>query len=87
MSTRKMDCSITSRRKPTLAGPRRHPYLGRVYLDWAVFPYVQERKLEGNSGYLVAFQDLRYTYPSLSRQAPLGGFVWLNPKLQWFRKG
>ena len=62
-------------------------YLGRVYLDWAVFPYVQERKLEGNSGYLVAFQDLRYTYPSLSRQAPLGGFVWLNPKLHVVQEG
>lgn len=64
-------------------------YLGRVYLDWAVFPYVAERKLEGNAGYLLEFQDLRYTYPSLtpSRRAPLGGFVLLNPDLRVVQEG
>ena len=60
--------------------------LGRVYLDWAVFPYVQQRKLEDN-GYLVEFQDLRYTYPSLARQAPLGGYVLLSPELQVIKEG
>ncbi len=64
-------------------------YLGRVYLDWAVFPYVTERKLEGNAGYLVEFQDLRYTYPSLtvSRRAPLGGFVLLSPDRRVLEEG
>ena len=55
-------------------------YLGRVYLDWAAFPYVQEQSLDGG-GYLVQFQDLRYTYPSMSRRAPLGGYVLLAPDL------
>jgi inner membrane protein len=62
-------------------------YLGRVYLDWAVFPYVAERKLEGNAGYLVEFQDLRYDYPSQSRRAPLGGFALLSPDLRVVQEG
>jgi inner membrane protein len=62
-------------------------YLGRVYLDWAVFPYVAERKLEGGAGYLVEFQDLRYAYPSVSRRAPLGGFVLLGPDLRVVQEG
>lgn len=64
-------------------------YLGRVYLDWAVFPYLTQRKLEGNAGYLVEFQDLRYTYPSLTvpRRAPLGGFVLLSPDRRVLEEG
>jgi inner membrane protein len=62
-------------------------YLGRVYLDWAVFPYVPERKLEGNAGYLEEFEDLRYAYPALSRRPPLGGFVLLSPNLRVIQEG
>jgi inner membrane protein len=64
-------------------------YFGRVYLDWAVFPYVHEEKLQGDvGGYLVEFQDLRYTYPSTRAQRPpLGGFVLLSPDLHVLRQG
>jgi inner membrane protein len=65
-------------------------YLGRVYLDWAVFPFVRQEKLEEDAGgYLVEFQDLRYTYPSMTitRRAPLGGFVLLSPDLRVLQQG
>jgi inner membrane protein len=62
-------------------------YLGRVYLDWAAFPYVQEQPLDGGGGYLVQFQDLRYTYPSTSGRAPLGGYVLLAPNLRVLEEG
>ncbi len=63
-----------------LAAERSH--FGRVYLDWAAFPYArQEENPEDHPGYLVEFQDLRYSYPS-SRRAPLGGFVLLDPELR-----
>ena len=62
-------------------------YLGRVYLDWAAFPYVQEETdPEDHPGYLVEFQDLRYTYPG-SRRAPLGGFVLLDRELRVVDEG
>ena len=63
-------------------------YFGRVYLDWAVFPYVRQENLEDDpGGYLVQFQDLRYTYPSMSRSVPLGGFVLLDPELRVLKQG
>ena len=63
-------------------------YLGRVYLDWAVFPYVSETNLADQSGErLVEFQDLRYTYPSSRGQAPLSGYVLLSPKLHVLEEG
>ena len=63
-------------------------YFGRVYLDWAVFPYVQQEKLEDDAGdYLVLFQDLRYTYPSDARHPPLSGFVLLSPGLHVIKEG
>ena len=64
-------------------------YLGHVYLDWAVFPFVRQEKLEDAGGYLVGFQDLRYTYPSMTitRRAPLGGFVLLSPSLRVLQEG
>jgi inner membrane protein len=63
-------------------------YFGRVYLDWAVFPYVQQQKLEDEAGeYLVNFQDLRYTYPSSGRRAPLGGFALLDARLHVIEEG
>ena len=64
-------------------------YLGRVYLDWAVFPFVRAQTLEGETpGYLVSFQDLRYTYPEArGRRVPLGAFVLLSPQLQVLDEG
>jgi len=52
-------------------------YLGRVYLDWAVFPYVTVQNFTG--GFLAEFQDLRYTYPEMhGGRSPLTGYVVLN---------
>ncbi len=64
-------------------------YFGRVYLDWAVFPYVQQQKLEGEArGFFVEFQDLRYTYPdSRGSRTPLGGYVVLSPDLRVVEEG
>lgn len=55
-------------------------YFGRVYLDWAVFPFVETQALQGEpNGYVVDFKDLRYAYPGRS---VLGGFVVLRPNLE-----
>ena len=63
-------------------------YLGRVYLDWAAFPFVRQQDLMGDeSGYLEEFQDLRYTYPSTADKPPLSGFVLLNPDLHIVEQG
>jgi inner membrane protein len=60
-------------------------YFGRVYLDWAVFPFVESQTLEGDyKGYVVEFRDLRYAYPGRS---VLGGFVLLSPNLQVEEQG
>jgi inner membrane protein len=65
----------------TLAAKSSH--FGQVYLDWAVFPYVQSQKVEGEvRGFLVDFQDLRYTYPESRGKPPLGGYVVLGPDLR-----
>jgi inner membrane protein len=63
-------------------------YFGRVYLDWAMFPFVQQQKLEGETrGYFVNFQDLRYTYPEISGRTALGGYVVLDPDLRVLMQG
>ena len=62
-------------------------YMGRVYLDWAVFPYVREANLGERGGHLVEFQDLRYTYPSSRGRAPLSGYVLLSPNLRVMEEG
>jgi inner membrane protein len=63
-------------------------YFGRVYLDWAVFPFVQQQKLEGDvRGFFVDFQDLRYTYPDFRGRTPLGGYVVLSPDLRVLKEG
>ncbi len=64
-------------------------YMGSVYLDWAVFPYLQTQKLEGRMpGYLVEFQDLRYSYPDTrGGRPPLSGYVLLSPDLQVEEEG
>lgn len=63
-------------------------YLGRVYLDWAVFPLVEVQEFHGaSSGYLAEFQDLRYTYPDSRGRAPLAGYVVLSPDLRVLQEG
>src|SRR5271165_3629508 len=63
-------------------------HFGRVYLDWAMFPFLQEQKLEGATrGYFVDFIDLRYTYPEFSRRTALGGYVVLSPDLRVLQQG
>lgn len=63
-------------------------YLGRVYLDWAVYPITETEVLEPpQAGYVVHFQDLRFAQlPSLfSRQGEpqrvLGAAVQLDRNL------
>jgi hypothetical protein len=59
-----------------------------VYLDWAVFPFVEVQKFQGkNSGYLAAFKDLRYTDPESRGRTPLGGYVLLSPDLHVLEQG
>jgi inner membrane protein len=58
--------------------------LGRVYLDWAQYPFLRVQSLPGNSGYRVQFQDLRFAYDrtlSRSSSSPLSGYVELDPQL------
>jgi inner membrane protein len=70
----------------TLAAKSSH--FGRVYLDWAVFPYWQAQKLEGATrGYFVDFIDLRYTYPETRGRTALGGYVLLSPDLHVLQQG
>ena len=70
----------------TLAAKSSH--FGHVYLDWAMFPYCQEQKLEGSTkGYFVDFLDLRYTYPEMKGRSPLGGYVLLSPDLRVVQRG
>jgi len=60
-------------------------YLGRVYLDWAVFPYVRIQPFTG--GYFAEFQDLRYTYPDWPGRTPLAAYVVLSPDLHVLDEG
>jgi len=63
-------------------------YFGRVYLDWAVFPVTQTEPLQGDfEGYLVRFQDLRFTYPEMRGRGNLGGWVLLGPDLRVQEEG
>jgi inner membrane protein len=64
-------------------------YFGRVYLDWAVFPFLQVQKIaDPTAAYLVEFQDLRYTYPDFRQgRSPLGGYVLLSPDLRVLEQG
>ncbi len=63
-------------------------YLGRVYLDWAVFPVTQTEPLQGAfKGYLVGFQDLRFGYPEMQGRGTLGGWVLLGPDLRVQEEG
>jgi inner membrane protein len=63
-------------------------YLGRVYLDWAVFPITQTEQLQGDfKGYLVRFFDLRFSYPEMSGRGTLGAWVLLGPDLRVQEEG
>ena len=63
-------------------------YLGRVYLDWAVFPITQTEPLQGRfKGYLVRFQDLRFGYPEMQGRGTLGAWVLLGPDLRVQEEG
>jgi inner membrane protein len=46
---------------PISLAAKRSP-LGRVYLDWSRFPYVETESLEPGQGYVVHFRDLRFGY-------------------------
>jgi inner membrane protein len=63
-------------------------YLGRLYLDWAVFPLTQTEQLEGRfKGYLVRFEDLRFEYPETRGRGTLGGWVLVGPDLRVQEEG
>ncbi len=56
-------------------------YLGRVYLDWAYFPYVQTEQTDGPPpGTIVYFRDLRFASVTSHRKA-LGACVILDSQL------
>ncbi len=55
--------------------------LGRVFLDWARYPYVQTEVLEApESGFIVRMQDLRFAYPWM-KAVPLSVSIRLDRKL------
>ena len=59
--------------------------LGQIYLDWAGYPLVEAERLEGNHGYLVQFQDLRFASAetfSRRRGPPLAGYVKIDSQLR-----
>jgi inner membrane protein len=56
-------------------------YLGRVYLDWAQYPYWEvEQTNDPGRAYIVRFFDLRYSYPDQDRR-PLRCHVELDRNL------
>jgi len=61
--------------------------MGRVYLDWAAYPYLEVEKLPPpEGGYRVHFYDLRYYYPE-SASSPLSATVELDDQLRVRRQG
>ena len=66
----------------TLAAKRSQ--LGRVFLDWAQYPLVEQQSLPGNR-YLVTFVDLRFSTARALRlrvASPLAGYVVLDSQLR-----
>ncbi|HTS37780.1 MAG TPA: metal-dependent hydrolase [Candidatus Solibacter sp.] len=57
-------------------------YTGRVFLDWAQYPIAEVQELSSQEGYLVIFQDLRYSggfsRPTSGHPGPLGRVVKLD---------
>jgi inner membrane protein len=66
----------------TLAAKR--SYVGRVYLDWAQYPYVTEDKPDDDS--IVYFSDLRFRYPPLRGRSALSCSVELDKNLHVVRE-
>ena len=61
--------------------------MGRVYLDWAAYPYLEVEKLPPpQGGYLVRLYDLRYYYPE-SSDPPLTATIELDDQLRVRRQG
>ena len=57
-------------------------WLGRVYLDWALYPVVEAERLP-DQGYKVQFVDLRFAYiTSEQRRIPLAGYVIVDSSLR-----
>lgn len=59
--------------------------LGRVYLDWAQYPFVQATRLPEGNRHLVIFSDLRFSNVEAQRRrrsGPLSGYVVLDPQLR-----
>lgn len=55
--------------------------LGRIFLDWARYPYVQTEVLEApESGFIVRIQDLRFAYPWMTA-VPLSVSIKLDRNL------
>jgi inner membrane protein len=66
----------------TLAAKQSH--LGRVFLDWAQYPYLEVQPLGDPAqphGSLVRFYDLRFAYTGL-RRSTLGAWVEVGPDLR-----
>jgi inner membrane protein len=82
------DNSAVSRHKPeetpiSLAAKKSR--LGRVYLDWAQYPYVQTTRLPEDKGYQLQFQDWRFYNEGIGPPGsapPLSGYVILDNNLQ-----
>lgn len=65
----------------TVLETAKRSYLGRVYLDWASYPFTSTEPLEeGDVAYRVRFIDLRYSYPG--HRSTLGATVDLNRNVQ-----
>ena len=54
-------------------------YLGRVYMDWAEYPYVTEEVV--GPDVTVRFQDLRFGYPRFGNRSVLAASVTLDKNL------
>lgn len=60
----------------------KNSYLGRVYLDWAKYPIVEVERLDGeHPGYIVRFEDLRYSDPNGNGRSVLSATVELDQNL------
>jgi len=79
------DGGMVIRYKPERSAPAeaaKGSYLGRVYLDWAQYPYAEVIPQTGpENGYVVHLFDLRFYYPDRPLPA-LGGGVELNRRLE-----
>lgn len=63
-------------------------YLGRVYLDWAKYPFFETEKLQSpEQGTIIHFSDLRFAYFRRRGRAPLGACVLLDPQLHVVSEG